>query len=415
MTSAASQYDLAIIGGGMVGASLALALQDTPCKILLVEGFAPNNDSQPSFDDRTTALGNGSRQIFESLGIWSGIAPLAGAIHEIHISDAGRFGFARLRAAEQGVEAFGYVVSNRVIGRVLWDRLAAQRNLTCRMPARAQLCSVDAQFAHLTIDDEPCMARLVVAADGAQSAVRAALGIEAGVEDYDQVAIVANFSTNRAHLHIAYERFTPSGAIAALPLADGSMGAVWTLAPPEAQRVQALSDAEFMAQWQRALGWRAGAVQRVGKRASYPLKLMRAVSTTAPRAVLIGNAAQALHPVAGQGFNLGLRDAATLAELIAGAAAGSTDASVTASSVDIGAPQLLARFAARRNNDRTGITRFTDGLIKLFGDTRPGIGAARDLGLLLFDLAPPAKRALSRISWGLGREGPRLLRGLPLA
>jgi 2-octaprenyl-6-methoxyphenol hydroxylase len=246
-------------------------------------------------------------------------------------------------------------------------------------------------------------ARLLVAADGAHSAVRAAAAIEADVEDYDQVAIVANVGADRPHDGTAYERFTATGPLAVLPLYDGSYGVIWSCRPADAAGVLSLDDGSYLRELQARFGWRAGRFVRVGRRASYPLKLTRAVETTATRTVLIGNAAQALHPVAGQGFNLGLRDAAMLAEVIANADGG-----------DAGAPELLRRFAEWRAADRGGVVRFTDGLVKLFGSSRPGAGILRNLGLLMFDLAPPAKSALARVSAGFGGPTPRLARGLPV-
>jgi 2-octaprenyl-6-methoxyphenol hydroxylase len=244
-------------------------------------------------------------------------------------------------------------------------------------------------------------ARLIVAADGAHSSVRAAAAIEADVEDYDQIAIVANVAADRPHDGTAFERFTPSGPLAVLPLHDGSFGVIWTCHPQDAARVLSLADDSYLRELQTRFGWRAGKFIRVGRRASYPLKLTRATETTATRTVLIGNAAQALHPVAGQGFNLGLRDAAMLAEVIA-----------NAPEDDVGTPELLQRFAQWRAADRGGVVGFTDGLVKLFGSSRPGVGILRNLGLLMFDLAPPAKSALARVSAGFGGPTPRLARGL---
>ena len=403
------KVDVAIVGGGMVGASLALGLRGLGISVLLVEGVAPGSSSQPSFDDRTTALGNASRRIFASLGVWSDIAPQAAGIRTIHVSDAGRFGFARLRAEEQGIDAFGYVVANRVIGTALWKKLAGSHDIVLRVPAKSEGIEINPEGARLTLvtdtgGHEAVDARLVVAADGAHSAVRSAAAIDAAVEDYDQVAIVANVAADRPHDGTAYERFTPSGPLAVLPLYDGSYGVIWSCSPADAATVLSLEDDRYLRELQARFGWRAGKFVRVGRRASYPLKLTRAAATTAIRTVLIGNAAQALHPVAGQGFNLGLRDAAMLAEVIANAPAG----------VDVGAPDLLQRFSEWRAADRTGVVKFTDGLVKLFGDGRPGMGILRNLGLLLFDLAPPAKSALARVSAGFGGPSPRLARGLPV-
>src|SRR6202165_2558152 len=247
---------------------------------------------------------------------------------------------------------------------------------------------------------QPAAARLRVAADGAHSQIRAVAGIEAAVEDYDQLAVVANVATDRAHQGIAYERFTRTGALAVLPLHDGTLGVIWACRPQHASELLALDDAGYLARLQAQFGWRAGRFVRAGRRGSYPLKLTRACATVARRAVLIGNAAQALHPVAGQGFNLGLRDAAMLAEVIANAQG------------DAGAAQLLRRFEQWRAHDRSGVVHFTDALVKLFADSRPGVGLLRNLGLLMFDLVPPAKSALARVSAGFGGPAPRLARGL---
>jgi len=399
------EVDVAIIGGGLTGASLAAALADTALRVLLIESVPFGQAGQPSFDERTTALGNASRRIFGALGVWEALAAEAGVIRSIHISDAGRFGFARLEAAEQGIEAFGYVVPNRVLGAALWQRLAAAPRLILRAPARLESLEVSAAGAELRLvaaQAERFRARLVVGADGANSQVRAAAGIAASVEDYRQVALVANVASDEPHAGRAFERFTPAGPIAVLPLARGDRAVIWARAPADAERLLALDDAGYLAELQAAFGWRAGRFTRAGKRASYALELTRAAAPTAARTVLIGNAAQALHPIAGQGFNLALRDAAMLAEVLAAGG-------------DAGAPELLARFAAWRERDRRGVTRFTDSLVKLFGDARPGVALLRNLGLLLFDVSPPAKSALARVSAGFAGPSPRLARGLGLS
>jgi 2-octaprenyl-6-methoxyphenol hydroxylase len=235
--------------------------------------------------------------------------------------------------------------------------------------------------------------------------LRASAGIDASVEDYEQVAIVVNAATDRPGNGEAFERFTPSGPLAVLPLAGGSYAVVWAVRPDRAAQLLALDEPAFAAELLSAFGWRAGRWSRIGRRNTYPLALSRADETVAGRIVLIGNAAQALHPVAGQGFNLGLRDAATLAEMLAaGARSGDADRF----------DDLLQKFAAWRAEDRKGVTRFTDSLVKLFGNDTPGLGLVRNFGLLMFDLSPTAKRALSRVSWGFAGRMPRLARGLPL-
>jgi len=403
------EVDLAIVGGGLVGASLALALRPTGLRVALIEGVAPDAAAQPSFDDRTTALGNGTRRVFESLGVWSAMAVEAAPIRQIHVADAGRAGFARLDSREHDIDAFGYVITNRSMGRVLNAALAEHVSLERRMPARCAAVAFDDDgvVLHTEPGERPLRARLVVAADGANSLVRAAAELEANVEDYQQVAIVAHVASSRPADGTAYERFTPSGPFAVLPLQDGHYGIVWTLSPAAAEEILALSDADYLARLQVAFGWRIGRLLRVGRRQAYPLRLTRAAAVTAERCVLIGNAAQALHPVAGQGFNLGLRDAVTLAELLA-------DARRDQRGVDVGSAALLAEFARRRSADREGIIDFTDRLVKLFGDQRPGVPLLRDIGLLLFDLSPTAKQAMSRLSWGFAGRTPRLARGLSL-
>ena len=404
--TASHSVDVAIVGGGMVGASLAAALRDTPLTVALIEGFAPDAAAQPSFDDRTTAIGNGSRAVFEGLGVWPQMAGEGAAIRTIHVSDAGRFGFARLSAAELGLEAFGYVLPNRAIGRALWGALGSAPRLTTFVPARPAQATLRGGAAVLDIERtggarERVQASLLVAADGAQSMLRATFGLPSHVEYYGQVAVVANVAADRHHDGTAFERFTSVGPLALLPLADGSYTVVWALAPEAAERARALPAPEFLAELQQRFGWRAGRFVRVGTRAAYPLALTRSDATHAERLVLVGNAAQSLHPVAAQGFNLGLRDAATLAEVLVAA---------RAQGEDIGSDAVLNRFVAARDADRRGVIQFTDGLVKLFRSDRPGMGLLRDLGLLLFDLTPPAKRALSRVSWGFGGRVPRLAR-----
>ena len=394
----------------MVGASLALALAGTRLKVLLIEAVSAGSVQQPSFDERSTALGNGARQILSTLGVWDDIAPVAAPIREIHVSDAGHFGFARLNASEHELEAFGYTVNNRQLGTILWRALERCPQVQLQSPARVTAVSLGAEWAELGVRagnadahdaGRVVQARLVVAADGAHSLVKQAAGIDSSERDYHQVALVANIRTDCSARAIAFERFTASGPLALLPLADGSYTVVWTLSSERAQSACDCDDAEFCRRLQQSFGWRAGRILAVGRRATYPLSLVSAQQLYGRRVVLVGNAAQALHPVAAQGFNLGLRDAATLAELIAPAS-------------DPGSEQLLALFAQRRGADRRGMIGFTDQLVKLFDSRRGAAIAARNLGLLLFDLNPPAKRALSRLSWGFGGALPRLSRGLPL-
>jgi 2-octaprenyl-6-methoxyphenol hydroxylase len=405
-------HDLAIVGGGLVGASLALSLAPLGLRIALLEAVAPDGgDQHPSFDERTTALANGSVRAFRTLGAWEAMAREAAPIRRIHVSDRGRFGSARVDAAEQGLEALGYVVPNRAIGAALWRALERHPNVEFVAPARVTGSDVadDRQIVHYEhgARQQSLHARLLVAADGIQSIVRSQSGIGADRIEYEQSAITAVAVTQRFHDYVAYERFTESGPIAILPLTDGRCGLVWTARPAEVARLLALDDAAFLDEFQRAFGFRLGRFLRVGKRTSYDLVLSRAERHVGPRLAVVGNAAQGLHPIAGQGFNLGLRDAMSLAEVIA-------DRRLEGE-LDPGRPALLQDYANWRETDRRRIVAFTDGLVRLFATPLGALRTLRGLGLLAFDVLPPAKTALARLSVGAAERVPRLARGVPLA
>ena len=404
------KVDIAIVGGGLVGASLALALARVNLKVVLIEAQPFGTASQPSFDDRTTALSNGSRRIFEGIGVWPLLEREATAIRRIHISDQGRFGFARLDAKEQQLQALGFVVTNRVMGAALWRRLE-EAEVTILAPARVVSAELKEQHRELQcrLDGEASVtveARLTVAADGARSVVREAAGIGATSWDYDQQALVSNVFTQRFHDYVAYERFTAAGPLALLPMSEGRVGLIWTMAPALAAATAELPDGEFLARLQDAFGFRLGRFSRVGQRQLYPLALTRSDGHIAPRLAVVGNAAQALHPIAGQGFNLGLRDAASLAEVLADAQAASGG-----SEFDAGDGRLLERYREWRAADRSRIVGFTDGLVRLFTQPFGPVKLARDLGMLAFDLFPSAKDALSQLSLGAAGRIPRLARG----
>lgn len=403
-------FDIAIVGGGMVGASLAVALAPLGLKVALVEAIAHDSASQPSFDERTTALSNGSRRILETLGLWPDVQPMATPIRKIHVSDQGRFGFARIDAAEQGLTAMGYVVPNRSLGAALWSRLQARANVHICCPAEVSRILVDERTVALEIAQGGTTAtidcKLVVAADGARSAVRSAFGVDAESRDYEQTAVITTVLPQRFHDHVAYERFTGSGPLALLPLEDGRCALVLTLSRTMAESAMAWSDQEFIAELQRRFGFRLGRFLKVGRRVPYPLSLTRAARTSAGRCVIVGNAAQGLHPVAGMGFNLGLRDVASLAELVAERR--------HESQFDAGAMSLLAEYDAWRAADRGGVIAFTDGLVRMFANPLSVVQRLRNVGLLVFDLLPPAKAALSRLSAGGGARVPKLARGVAL-
>jgi 2-octaprenyl-6-methoxyphenol hydroxylase len=406
------QVDVAIVGGGLVGASLALALSQLDLQVVLIEAHPFGSASQPSFDDRTTAISNGSRRIFTGIGVWPLLERDATPIRRIHISDQGRFGFARIDAQEQNIPALGFVITNRVMGAALWSRLQ-ERSVAVLAPA--QVTTVDSQSEHRIIHCKlgdggaaTVEARLVVAADGARSTVREGAGIGAQTWDYQQMALVSNVFTQRFHDYVAYERFTPAGPLALLPMSEGRVGLIWTFSPEVAADVAKLDDAAFLARLQEAFGFRLGRFTKVGARQLYPLSLTRSDEHIAQRLAVVGNAAQALHPIAGQGFNLGLRDAASLAEVLA------DGREQTPAGFDAGDGLLLNRYREWRESDRAPIVGFTDGLVRLFTQPLGPVKFARDVGLLAFDLLPAAKDAMSQLSLGAAGKIPRLARGAKL-
>jgi 2-octaprenyl-6-methoxyphenol hydroxylase len=305
----------------------------------------------------------------------------------------------------------GYVVPNRSLGAALWAPLLAGGKVRVYCPAQVLRVTPGADEVELVVapegaGEQTLRARLIVAADGAQSAVRSAFGVAADVRDYQQTAVITAVLPQRFHDYVAYERFTASGPLALLPLADGRCTLVLTLQPALAEAAMAWSDAEFLGEVQRRFGFRLGRFLKVGRRVAYPLALTRAERTSAGRCVIIGNAAQGLHPIAGMGFNLGLRDVASLAEVIA---EHRHDAGA-----DAGDPRLLAEYDAWRAADRRGIIAFTDGLVRLFSNPLGAVQRLRNVGLLAFDVLPPAKAALSRLSTGAAGRVPKLARGVPL-
>lgn len=411
--TAALVVDVAIAGGGLVGASLALALAKLQLRVALLEAAPFGAAEQPSFDDRSTALSNGSRRIFEGLGVWPLIEREATAIRRIHVSDQGRFGFTRIDAKEQGLSALGFVVVNRVMGAALWRRLAAEPAITVLAPAKVRSMHLqqDVQRIECELADgtgRVVDAKLAIAADGARSTLRQSAGISSSTWDYEQVALVSNVLSQHFHDHVAYERFTSAGPLALLPLTEGRSGLVWTFKPDIAKDMAQLGDTEFLARLQDAFGFRLGRFTRVGSRQLYPLSLTRSDEYVAERLAIVGNAAQTLHPIAGQGFNLGLRDAVSLAEVLADGRA------QAGANFDAGDGMWLQRYREWRAADRSNIVRFTDGLVRLFSQPLGPVKLLRNVGMLAFDLMPAAKDALSQLSLGAAGRVPRLARGAPL-
>ena len=406
----ATDYDLLIIGGGLVGASLACALDGLGLRIGLVE-VAPLTVSQhPSYDDRTLALAQGTRRIFQTLGLWEALAASATPIRQIHISERGSPGFAHLDSREQGVDALGYVAEARLIGAALLAKLPTLRGVEWLCPARLERIVVETEAACAAIrfnDNRPVelRSRLLVAADGANSPVREQLGIAALRWEYGQQAVIANVTPTLPHANIAYERFTREGPVALLPMSENRCAVVCTVTEAEVPAVMALDDAGFLALLSERFGERLGPFQRVGQRQTYPLFLLKAREQARERVAVIGNAAHTLHPIAGQGFNLGIRDVATLAEVIAEA---------WRAGEDLGALKVLNRYANWRRWDQRQTIVFTDVLNRLFANPLLPVRMARNLGLVAFDLCPPVKRAFARQTMGLQGRLPKLARGVPL-
>ncbi|MDH3811265.1 MAG: 2-octaprenyl-6-methoxyphenyl hydroxylase [Gammaproteobacteria bacterium] len=397
-------YDIVIAGGGMIGTSLALALEPLGLNVAVVEAIPRKAAAQPSFDDRSTALSRSTQRMFEAMGLWPRIVAASTPIRTVHVSDQGRFGFSHIEAEEQGVEALGYVVINRVLGGVLQDALDSLESVDVFCPARivdvelgldkaaAEVELVDGKRQTLTCD-------LLVASDGANSAVREMMGITAQKSHYGQCAVIGNLLPEKDINNVAYERFTEQGPLAILPVADGRAGFVWTVSEDDADRVMALDDEAFLAELQEQFGYRLGAFSKVGKRASYPLILSKALRLTATRSVLIGNSAHGLHPVSAQGFNLGMRDVAAIVDCIAE----STDPAV-----------MLKQYASWRRSDQKKLVRFTDGLVKLFGSESRPLRALRNIGMLGFDLVPGVRSVFAKHTMGLAGRLPRLSRGVPI-
>lgn len=392
-----SRVQIVIIGGGLVGASLALALQagarQRQWKIVLIEPYAPGDSYQPSYDARASALSYGSQQIYQRLGLWPSIAPRAEAINNIHISDRGRFAAARISAAEEGVPALGYVVENAWLGHCLWAALDSD-TVEWRCPARVEQMQTLNDGYRLQLDDGSSLdCDLAILADGGRSGLREQLGIHAQTTAYGQTALISNISTARPHQGLAFERFTDDGPMALLPLADNRCVLIWTREPAEAQRLYTLPDKEFLQELQACFGYRLGAIEQVGSRHLYPLSLIESSEQVRSHLAVLGNAAHSLHPVAGQGYNLSLRDSMALAECL------------LAGPETPGDLATLQRFQNNQQLDQELTIGFSDRVTRLFSTAQPLLASGRNLGLLGLDLLPPAKRWFARQAMGLGIRG----------
>ncbi len=388
--------DILIVGGGLTGAALMMALAGTGYSTLLVETKLLAEDLQADFDARSLAISPASVRILQMLNVWPLLGDSATAIETIHVSEQHRFGSVRLHGDKQN--PLGYVVEMQHISRALHQLLEKPHIMA---PARLTAVNPTEGIATITrpTGDTTLRAKLIVAADGADSTVRSLCGIRSQIKDYAQHAIAANIGLARAHQQCAYERFTMAGPLALLPLTDQRSSLVWAMPPIDAERLMSLSEADFLNQLQRAFGYRLGRFIRAGQRVVHPLRQVLMPEQVAGKVVFVGNAAHTLHPVAGQGFNLGLRDVAMLAQCIVREGLGA---------------DMLQIYQQSRRHDQAAITRLTNGLVALFTSHLPGVALARSLGLIAVDNIPLLKNLLARYARGYAGITPDLVCGIPL-
>jgi len=412
-------FDIIIIGGGMIGASMACAIAKLPLNIAIIEAFPFRSNNQPSYDARSIALAYGSKRIFESLNLWSSLKKDATPIEHIHVSNKGQFGVTRINARDEHQDALGYVVENRILGNTLLAEIDKHKNIELICPAKLE--SIDTALTNtssvnsskkvtsIVINQDgkqrELSARLIIGADGGNSKVRELLSIESTIKDYQQTAIISNITPGKPHRNTAYERFTQQGPIAILPMSDKRCSLVLTVNAERTDEVLSMNDATFLAYLEDRFGYRTGGFIKTSQRFSYPLNLMTIKDHYKHRAVIIGNAAHTIHPIAGQGFNLGIRDVSSLAEVI-------TDA--LHNNQDIGEIKVLKEYQQQRKKDQQKVALITDSLSNVFSNEFYPLAKARSKGLLLADLLPGAKHLLAKEAMGLSGKLPKLSRGLPL-
>ncbi|WP_394754484.1 2-octaprenyl-6-methoxyphenyl hydroxylase [Crenothrix sp.] len=394
----ACDYDLLIVGGGLAGNCLALALKETGMHIAVVEASSREQLQNHLAGDRALALAAGTVQRLQELGVWQDIQHQATAIKTIHVSDRGHFGKTRLSAQKENVEALGYVITARNIETHV-AHLVESSAIECISPARVAglMAGLDEMHVSLKHNDESLTlsCKLLVGADGGNSSVRKLLDIDQHVTAYDQTALISTVRSSLPNHHTAYERFTPSGPLALLPIGDYHSAVIWTQSPENAQALMTGNEADFLAELQLCFGFKLGELSLASSRHAFPLSLIRAKSMIADRAVIIGNAAHQLHPVAGQGFNLGIRDVIQLADKLN---------AQYAQHKDIGAGDFLQAYANARQRDHDRTIAFTDNLIRIFSNDWLAIAAARNVSLTLLDHIPFAKSLLTRHAMGIAEN-----------
>lgn len=399
------QQEVIIVGGGMVGLSLALMLAKANIAVKLLEAIKyPNYDDanlapyHSSFDARNSALSRRSVQIYQELGLWHALQAHATPILEVHITEQGSFGKARLKAEQEKVESFGQVIENAWLGRVLLTEVRKQPLIELIDGIQVTSLTQDTDQAlieairgeeHLSLQ-----AKLVIAADGRDSFCRKALGIGASEHDYDQVAIVTTVQTSKPHNHVGFERFSPLGPLALLPLpGEYRRSVVWPVKKgTEQEWLGEENDQHFLNALQETYGDRAGKFQKTGKRFSFPLSQVLAEKQAVGRVVLMGNAAHTIHPVAGQGFNLCMRDAYVLVRYLT---------EQLAQSDDIGQPSMLLAYEQARLTDQQRVIKFCDSVVRGFSNQNPILKFIRNTGLVAFDTIPGIKQLVANYAMGL--------------
>ncbi|MEE9161015.1 MAG: 2-octaprenyl-6-methoxyphenyl hydroxylase [Gammaproteobacteria bacterium] len=405
-------YDIIIVGGGAVGAALACALSNrkgnnkgnSSLRIAVIEEVSSKSDIQPSYDDRGLSISLLSKNILDNLGLWENISPHSNPVRNIHVSDQHHFGFVRMDAKSMNVPALGYIVLARELGNAFMKNIEAADNISLFCPASVTDVEISDSLASVTVNikgvSKIITSKLLVAADGADSRTRAMLGIKATVKDYEQVAIVSNVIPERPHADTAYERFTESGPLALLPYTEQRCILVFTVAARDAEHYLQMDEQCFLNRLLERFGRRLGKFSKLGQRKSYPLKMLQAEEQVKHRAVVLGNAAHAVHPNAAQGFNLGLRDAAVLAEALIAA---------QEKNLDIGEVSILKSYLESRAEDQQRVLSFTDRLARNFYNRQPLKIIARNLVMLATDLIPPLKHRFTRSAMGFWGHQPSLV------
>lgn len=401
--------DVVIVGAGMVGASAAIGLAQLGLKVIMVDAFGFTQavpEYTPSYDARSTALSWGTRDILTGLGVWPQVASKACPITQVHVSEKGRFGTTRINAEDYNQSAVGYVVPNQWLGHCLLSRVDALNIPIYGAVQVEQIIQSTPQkivLASTTKSEQKqastIQTRLLIIADGTDSNTAKKLGIETATQHYAQQAIIANVTTELDNHGVAYERFTKKGPLAMLPLADNTCAVVWTHDQSEVSNYLEMNDADFCQAIAENFSERLGKIEKVGARASYPLKLIQAKEQCRAGVLLLGNAAHSLHPVAGQGFNLAIRSVAACVDNVS---------DCLQQSVAFESLENLARLCASRTDDQVKTVALSDQLVKVFGSSSSLVSLGRELGLIALDNAPILKSFFAAQAMGLAGKKPKL-------